>query len=194
VQTQHATLPLGFTARQAGLHPLDVCRVDRRKQPISFGPRFLGGVAADHVDPQAVLQLPPNITGQPANPVEFLANRGRRFPPGEVDVSVFGRNRTCGSRRSSEEHRWHRVGPVVQRRTLDPDVVSGERHRRFRRPQLPHHIQKLAGADVPRLFVQKIPIGPLLMRFTTGDDVEQQSTARVPLIRRRHLRGQRRAE
>ena len=170
VQLQHAALPLGFAAPQAGLHPLDVCRVDGRQQPV--GPGFRGGVPADHVDPQAVLQNPAVIGAQSTNPIQFLADRRQGLAPGEIDVGVFSRDRTGSRRRSAEEHRGQRVGPVVQCRALDADVVTGEGHRLIRRPQLPHHMQKLGGAGVPRLFVQEIPVGPLFMRFTTGDDVE----------------------
>ncbi|WP_253842773.1 LLM class flavin-dependent oxidoreductase, partial [Mycobacterium colombiense] len=49
VQVQHAALALGFAARQAGLHPLDVRGVDRGQQPVGLGPRLGGRVAADHV-------------------------------------------------------------------------------------------------------------------------------------------------
>ena len=80
MQAQHAALTLRFAARQAGLHPLDIGRVDGRQQPVGLGPRLLGGVPADHVDPQAVLQNPAGFDGQPTNPVQFLATAASGSP------------------------------------------------------------------------------------------------------------------
>ncbi|CAG7064346.1 hypothetical protein PICSAR18_02361 [Mycobacterium avium subsp. paratuberculosis] len=194
VQLPHPALALGLAARQAGLHPLDVGRVDRRQQPVGLGPRRVRGVAADHVNPQAVLQDSPRVDGQPADPVQLLGDRGQRFAPGEIDVGVLGGHRSGRRRGAAEEHRGYRVGRVVQLRALDPDVFSRKGDRLWRGPQLPHHVQEFGGARVPRLLVQEVAVGALLVRFAAGDHVQQQPSLRVPLEGAGHLRGQRRAQ
>lgn len=187
MQLPHPALALGFAACQAVLNPCDVGGVDGGQQPVGLRPCLRGRVTADHVNPQAVPQDSSGVNGQPTDPVQLLGDRGQRLAPGEIHVGVLGRHRPRGRRRPAEEHRRYRIGRVVQLRAFDPDVLPGIGHRLPRGPQLPHDVQELGGAGVARLLVQEVPVGALLVRFATGDDVEQQASGRVPLEGPGHL-------
>jgi hypothetical protein len=100
VQGEHSTLAFRLAAGQALLNLVDGLRVETVQEPLRLGPRLLGGVAGDDVEPDAVARRAPMLTGQPSDPRQLLGYLVRRLAPGEVDIGVSCRDwsrRTCSS-------------------------------------------------------------------------------------------------
>ncbi len=62
---------------------------------------------------------------------------------------------------------------------------------RLAAPGAPHDLDELAGALVARLLVLEHAEAGQFRRFRPRHDVHEQATVGQPLVRRRHLRGQR---
>lgn len=126
-----------------------------------------------------------------ANPGDLGGNSGRRLTPGEIRIRVTRCDGSGRRRRSAEEDGRHRVRNTLQRSLFHVDVLAGEINRTVTGPQLADHVEELAASCVPLVLVEEVTERALLVVLPAGHDVEQQTTARLPLEGCGHLGGQR---
>jgi hypothetical protein len=79
VQVEHPALPFRLGTPQVGLHPGHRLRVEPVEQALRPCPRRLGGVARDHVRPDAEPHRPSEVLGDAPDPRELLGD-GRKSP------------------------------------------------------------------------------------------------------------------
>ncbi|GDY57808.1 hypothetical protein SVIO_084310 [Streptomyces violaceusniger] len=189
VQGEHALLALGLAAAEAGLDGAHGLRVEAVEQPARLGPRLLGGVAGDDVQPDAEADRTALFGGEGADPGDLLGHLGGRLAPGEVDIGVAGGDLTGGGGGAAEVDLGDRVGEPGQLGALDvevfPGVIDG-----LAVPQVADDAQELAGAGVAGLLVEEVAEGALLLALAAGDHVEHQPPAGLPLVGGGHLGGE----
>lgn len=86
------------------------CLIQRRQQPIGLCPCLLRCVAGDHVQADAVVHCASVGLGEVSDPRQLGGNRGGRFAPRQIGISVAcGDGARCGGGATEEDLR-HRVG------------------------------------------------------------------------------------
>ncbi len=162
VQRDHPPLPLRAAAGESFLHARDGGRVEHVEQPLRLGPRLVGAVAADHVQPHAEPRFTAQRRRLAPDPGDLLRDLVGRLTPGEVDVGVPGGHPAGGGRRAAEVDLRHRVGRAGERGVFDGEVRIGEVDP-LAAPQRPHDGQELVRAPVPGLLVEEVAVRPLLV-------------------------------
>ncbi len=134
------------------------------------------------------------LLGLLADPLDLLRDGGRWFtPPRQVHIGMPRRHRAGGLRATAKVQRWHRVRWRRQIGFLDVNVFALVRDG-FAGPQPAHHLEELIAALIPRVLVEMVTEGTLLVSLSADHDVEQDPTRRVLGERSRHLSRQRRAD
>jgi len=91
-------LPLRLRSSLNHLGSLDRLPIKAGKQSRRFGPRLVGGVPRDDVEPDPEAELAIGDTRSVADAVELLGDRVRRLAPREIDVGIARRNVERGRR------------------------------------------------------------------------------------------------
>ena len=165
--------------------------VDPGQQSVGLGPRGVGGVSRDRVQPDAEAQLAAGVGGELADTVELEADILGPLAPREVDVRVAGGHPSGSRRGSAEVDQRLRVGDLRQRRVLDAQVLALERHG-LAVPEPADDLEELVAAPVPVVLVEEVAEHPLLVALAAGDDVQEQAAAGQVLEGAGHLGGQER--
>ncbi len=191
MQLDHPSLTFGTGTGQTLLGLLDRRGVERGEQAAGLGPGLLGGVPADDVQADAVVQSAALDVGEAADPRDLVGDGGRRLTPREVGVAELRRDGARGGRGPAEEERRHRIGDALELGVPNLDVFALEVDRAVARPQALDHVEVFAAARVALILVEEVAEGALFVVLSAGDDVEEQASLRLPLEGRGHLRGQR---
>jgi hypothetical protein len=158
-------------------------------------PRGLFGLAHDHVQPNAELDLAALARGAVAHVGNLLAHLGGRLAPCEIGIDLLGRKLVRGGRRAAEPHRRIRLlhRRKQQLRALHAQVPPFVVERLAvvaARKNLAPDADELGRLLVAGCMVEVDAVAFELGLVPAGDQVHQQAAAREPVEGRGHARGQ----